>query len=455
MTTTIASSLFFFLIALAVLITFHEWGHYWVAKKLGVKVLKFSVGFGKVLWSRRVGPDNTEFALAAIPLGGYVQMLDEREASVSEHERHRAFNRQSLGKRSAIVFAGPLANFLLAIALYLVMYLIGVPGLKPVIGEIKPDSPAAQAGLLPGATITAIGDRPITSWESGIFALLEESLAKRPVVIHYIDVQGTAGSKTLDLSHVPGGIDQGNLLENIGLTPARLRLPAILDKLDPAGAAAKAGLKTQDKIIAADGVPIKDWESWVEYVRARPGQAIAATVQRGDERVQISITPVPTAEGNLSVGKIGTGVYIPENLQNPYHTIVRYGPIDALSQALNKTWEMSALTINLLVKMIVGEVSIKNLSGPISIAQYAGVSAAIGFVSFLSFLALVSVSLGVLNLLPIPLLDGGHLFFYAIEWIKGGPLSEQAQLIGQKIGIALLGVLMVFAFYNDLARLFG
>ncbi len=445
-----------FIAAIGVLVTVHEFGHFWVARRLGVKVLRFSVGFGKPLWSRRFGADKTELVVAAIPLGGYVRMLDEREGEVTAAEQHRAFNRQGLSTRIAVVAAGPLFNFLFAIAAYWLMFVSGVPGLRPVIGELIESSPAEQAGFMPGDEIRRIKDRPTSSWEEAVLALLDAGLDEQ--ASFDIGVRDPQGNDRLVRVRLDGStrlLEKGGVLENFGIKPWRPVYPAMIDRLVAGGPGEQAGLRAGDLIVSADGVAVKDWNQWVEYVRTRPARTIMLQVQRGDERLDLSLTPQAIKDEGQTVGRVGAYVRLPDVDEHAtMRVVVRYGVLEAVPAALGKTWEMSTLTLRTLWKMVSGKASVENLSGPISIARYAGQSAAIGLAAFLGFLAIVSVSLGVLNLLPIPILDGGHLMYYLIELLKGSPVSEAAQMFGQRVGIILLLLLMSLAFYNDLARLF-
>ena len=446
-------SLLAFIVAIGVLVTVHEFGHFWVARRLGVKVLRFSIGFGKPLWQRRFGADNTELVVAAIPLGGYVKMLDEREGEVPATELDRAFNRQPVRSRMAIVVAGPLFNFLFAIAVYWLMFVAGVPGLRPVVGAVTPDSYAEQAGIVSGDEILAVGATATPTWETTVLALLDASLGGHDAVA--LTVRNSQGVERHLLASFESSdqlLKKGGVLENFGLTP--WQPPAVIDRLVEDGAGARAGLQPGDRIVQADAVAISSWSRWVDYVRARPGQVIEVRVLRSGQEIMLELTPDSVADAGQTIGRIGAYVRLPDDDQRAtMRVVVRYGPLQAVSEALGKTWDVTTLTLRTLWKMVSGGASVENLSGPISIAQYAGQSAVVGLAAFLGFLGIVSVSLGVLNLLPIPVLDGGHLLYYLLELVKGSPVSEAAQLLGQKIGIALLLALMSLAFYNDLIRL--
>jgi len=443
------------IVTLGLLIAFHEFGHFWTARKLGVKVLRYSVGFGKPLFLRRRGPDQTEYVLAMIPLGGYVKMLDEREGEVAPEEVHRAFNRQSVWRRFAIVAAGPLFNFIFAILAFWLMYVIGVPGIKPVIGEVLPESPAAVAGFQPGDRIAAINGHQTPTWSVARITLLDETLDADSVSVDVLAEDGRSRSLTLSVAGIPPKQKQKNLFSNIGLTPVRPELPAVLGKLQAGGAAEQAGLRSGDHVLTANGEPLDDWMALVEVVRGSPGKPVQLEVERDGAVLNLAVTPAATEQEGETIGRIGAAV-APAGPPPPELVAkVQYSVFEAVGEAAAKTWQLSALTLRMIGKMFTGEVSLDNLSGPITIASYAGYTASVGIGAFLYFLAVVSISLGVLNLLPVPLLDGGHLMYYIIEIVKGSPLSDSVQAQMQRVGVAFLILLMTLALYNDFARLFG
>lgn len=440
-----------FVVALGLLIVVHELGHYWVARWCGVKVLRFSVGFGQPVLLRRLGPDRTEWAVTAIPLGGYVKMLDEREGEVLPHERSRAFNRQPVGKRFAIVAAGPVANFLLAIAVYWLLFVHGVPGLKPILGAPPADSPAAHAQVAAGDTIVAIDDQAVATWQDVRWALLERAVGRGTVTLEVRDAQARAAFRRLDLSSLTAADLDSDFLSKVGLT--RLPPPPVVGEAAPGKPGAAAGLRAGDRIVAVDGKPVATWDDLVAAVTVRPGTPIMLEVERAGERLELRATPDSVQDAGRTIGRIWVS---PDRATLERQIVdVRYGPLAALGQAALRTWEVSLLSLRMLGKMIVGDVSLKNLSGPITIADYAGQSAQMGWIAYAGFIALISISLGVLNLLPVPLLDGGHLMYYLIEVVKGSPVSERALEIGQRIGMFVLFTLMAFALYNDIHRLVG
>ena len=453
---TIIESIAAFIVAIGVLVTIHEFGHFWVARKMGVKVLRFSIGFGKPLWIKKAGRDQTEYVIASIPLGGYVKMLDEREGEVAAEDIDRAFNRKSVWRRFAIVAAGPAFNFIFAIVAYYLIYLAGVAGIKPMVGEVANPSPAYFAGVKKQDTILSINGVETISWERARFSLLEESVDRGTItlVVQGLDMQ--ISEKTLDLSGLRLLQDeQIDLMGELGLSMWRPDIPPVIDEVIPDGAAEAAGVMAGDEILALDGKAISNVNQWVDLIRAHPGRMLSLLVLRQGEKVTLQISPAIRGENGSSYGFIGVKnrIEIPQDIRRQMQVVERYGPVGALGEALDKTWRMSWLTLKVLGKLVIGEASVKNLSGPITIARYAGLSARIGLEQFFGFLAIISISLGVLNLLPIPILDGGHLFYYLIEMLKGSPVSEYTEMVGQKIGIALLFGLMSIAIYNDLLRL--
>ncbi len=442
-----------FIVAIGILVTFHEFGHFWVARRLGIRVLRFSVGFGKPLWKRELGKDRVEVVIAAIPLGGYVKMLDEREGPVPEAERDRAFNRQPVWKRMAVVAAGPAANLLLAVFVYWGMYMIGVQGLRPVVGEVLPQTPAARAGLQAGDEILAVGGRPTPTWQDVTLDLLDEALAHGTVRLDVRRADTGPRTVTLDVRDGQPLLGDEDLMERLGLKPWRPRLEPVIGKLVEGGPAERSGLRPGDRVVAVEGEPLETWEQWVEWVRAHPGQRLPVTVERDGTRRTIVLDIGEAEEEGRTIGRIGAYPRIDEEALAAMRVTVRYGPLEALYRGAVKTWDVTVLTFKVLWKLVTGQASLKNISGPVTIAEYAGVSAAIGVSAFLGALGLLSVSIGILNLLPIPVLDGGHLLFYVVEVVKGSPVSEATLAIAQRVGFALLGALMVLALYNDLIRI--
>ena len=449
-------SILAFVVAIGILVTVHEFGHFWVARQLGVKVLRFSVGFGKPLWLRKSGADQTEYVIAAIPFGGYVKMLDEREGEVEEHELSRAFNRKSVWRRIAIVVAGPAFNFLFAILAYYLIFLAGVSGVKPVIGEINIPSPAHTAGVQPGDLIISVNGIETSSWERARFAMLEESVSAEQIILQVQGRDLQIRDKVIDIRELALlKEEQIDLMRDLGISTWRPDVPPIIDQVLPDGAAQQAGLLAEDKILSLENVAIINASQWVNLIRASPEKEMPLRVLRDGEEVELTLTPRSRTEAGETYGYIGVRnrIEIPESVPREMMVTERYGPLQGIAEAVDKTWRMTWLTLRVLGKLATGEASVRNLSGPITIAHYAGVSARIGLEPFFGFLAIISISLGVLNLLPVPMLDGGHLFYYLIEIFKGSPVSEQTEIIGQKIGILLLFGLMSIAIYNDLLRL--
>ncbi|WP_407729342.1 RIP metalloprotease RseP [Pseudomonas helleri] len=440
------------LVALGVLVTFHEFGHFWVARRCGVKVLRFSVGFGTPLlrWHDRQG---TEFVVAAIPLGGYVKMLDEREGDVPADQLDQSFNRKTVGQRIAIVAAGPVANFLLAIAFFWVLAMMGSQQVRPVIGAVESGSLAAQAGLVAGQEIVSIDGQPTVGW-SNVNLQLVRRLGESGAI--QVAVRGpdsdVESSHQLVLHDWLKGADEPDPIKSLGIRPWRPELPAVLAELDPKGPAQAAGLKTGDKLLSMNGQAINDWQQVVDWVRLRPAARVDLRVERDGVALEVPVVLAARGEGDAATGYLGAGV---KGVDWPPAMIreVSYGPVAAIGEGVKRTWTMSVLTLDSLKKMLFGELSVKNLSGPITIAKVAGASAQSGVADFLNFLAYLSISLGVLNLLPIPVLDGGHLLFYLIEWARGRPLSDRVQGWGMQIGISLVVGVMLLALVNDLGRL--
>jgi len=440
------------LIALGVLVTFHEFGHFWVARRCGVKVLRFSVGFGMPLvrWHDRKG---TEYVIAAIPLGGYVKMLDEREGDVPPEQAHESFNRKTVYQRIAIVIAGPVANFLLAIFFFWVLAMLGSQQVRPVIGAVESGSIADKAGLTVGQEIVSVDGDPTSGWAAVNLQLVRRLGESGTIAVNVRDQGATVDSpRQLVLSDWLKGADEPDPIKSLGIRPWRPSLPPVLAELDPKGPAQAAGLKTGDRLIALDDQPVNEWQQVVDWVRARPDTKVSLHVERDGAQLYLPLTLAARGEGKATTGYLGAGVkgadWPPEMLRE-----VSYGPLAAIQEGARRTWTMSVLTLDSLRKMLFGELSVKNLSGPITIAKVAGASAQSGVGDFLNFLAYLSISLGVLNLLPIPVLDGGHLLFYLIEWARGRPLSERVQGWGVQIGISLVVGVMLLALVNDLGRL--
>lgn len=440
------------LLTLGILVAFHEFGHFWVARRCGVKVLRFSIGFGKAIWQTtdRYG---TEYTIAAIPLGGYVKMLDEREGDVDPSERASAFNCQSVWKRIAIVSAGPLANFLLAILVFWGLFLRGESGLVPVIEGVEPNTPAYFAGLESGQEIVSVDGRETPTVNALSFGLLERlgDTGEIEIAARY------PGSDVIYSSSAPinrwlAGVENPDPLSGLGITLAMPVILAVVNEVTPDGPAERAGFLPGDEIVAADGQTISDWTDWVDYVRSRPGSRLVATVIRDGMRLPIEVVPERRSLEGGDIGSVGMSVRVPAFPADRVRTFER-GPVEALMAAVTRTLDLTLFTFESMIKMLKGLISTDNLSGPITIAQIAASSAESGLLSWFSFLALLSVSLGALNLLPIPVLDGGHLLFYGIEAISGRAVPERIQAYGYQLGFALVLSLMAFALYNDVARL--
>jgi regulator of sigma E protease len=443
-----------FLVAISILVAVHEFGHYWVAKKLGFKVLRFSIGFGKPLFTR-VGKDadRTEYCLAAIPLGGYVKLLDEREGDVAAEELHRSFTRRPISHRIAVLLAGPAMNLLFASLLYAILAMVGTETVKPVIGQVRLDSPAAAAGLRRGDQIVRVGERNVADTEQLQIALIRQ-FSDDGLIPLRVRRDGSERDLTLRVTEDRRTLTEpGKLLPGLGFDLATWNAAAIINSVPADSAGARAGLKAGDRLLAVDGQPVANASGFIAKVSAAANRDISIEVERQGERLRIVAAVSPVVDQGRTIGRLGISlkegpaVWPPGLLE-----VHRSGPIDALGSGVAKTWEMSALTVQMLWRMLTGQVSPKNISGVVSIAEFAGISASLGLTAYMAFLAIISVSLGVLNLMPVPLLDGGQVVYQAVEAIKGSPISERMQLFGQQVGIALLVVLMSLAFYNDISR---
>jgi len=438
---------------LAILVAIHEYGHFWVARRCDVQVLRFSIGFGKPLYSRR-DRHGTEFSVAAIPLGGYVKMLDEREGEVPESQLHRAFNRKPALQRIAVVSAGPLANFLLAIVVYWGLFMAGESGYVPIIEDVEPGSVAAVAGLEPGQEIVAVDGSETPTWQALSFRLLDRigDTGTIRFAVKYPDSDVIYESEAA-IQHWLSEQESPDLYAGLGITLYTPDVPPVVGEIVADSPAEEAGLREGDKVLRADGQPIAQWMDWVHYVRARPQQPIQLEYERDGELRQAIIIPDSVRDDDGSeIGQVGIAVAFPEM---PPELVRRYsrGPLEALGAGVTRTWELSVFTLKSIKKMLMGLISPKNLSGPITIAKVATASAKSGLESYVSFLALLSVSLAVLNLLPIPVLDGGHLLFYTVELLAGRPVPEKIQALGYQLGLFLVLSLMLLALYNDFTRL--
>jgi len=447
----ILQKLLAFLVVLGVLITFHELGHYWVARLAGVKVLRFSIGFGRIVWSRRYGPDRTEWALSAVPLGGYVKMADEREGDVAPEDRPRAFNRQSVWRRIAIVAAGPIANLVLAVLLFAGTYVAGVPGQRALLATPSPETPAALAGVREGDRVTAVDGASVQSWQDLRWRLLR--LSGRPDASLTVErPDGSTATRLLSLDSLGGAEWEGNFMPMLGLT-ADLGAP-IIEQVIEGKPADRAGLRSGDRIVAIDGAAVHSPADAANRTNAKPAAPVTFRIARDGAEFDATLTTEAIEQGGRRVGVAGVRLKVDPAAAARLAVTVRYGVIDALGQGARRTWELSVFTLQMLGRVLTGEASLKNISGPLTMADFAGQSAQAGALAFIGYLALISISLGVLNLLPVPLLDGGHLLYYFAELLKGSPVSDRAFEVGQRIGMAVLAVLMALALFNDLTRLF-
>ncbi len=444
-----------FLVAIGVLVAVHEYGHYWVARRLGVRVLRYSIGFGHRVFGWTSRKTGIEYWLSALPLGGYVKMLDEREAPVAEADKPFAFNRVHPWRRIAIVAAGPGVNVLFAILAYWVVFMIGVPGMKPIIDAPAEGSIAARAGLASGDEITGIGGRTIADWQDLRMTLVERGLDQNTVEADVRTPGGAARRVSLDLQGVPAEPDQ--LFKALGLDLYQPPATPILDRIVSGSPAARAGLESGDRVREIDAQVIDSPGGLVDIVKAHPGETITMTIERDGQtqRIDVALAAVAGEQNDTRQGQLGAAITVDPSVFEGMRTTRQPGPIAAIPAATARTWELTALSVRLIGRMIVGDISWRNVGGPIQIATVAGQSASVGVVAFISFLAFISINLALINLLPIPVLDGGHLLYYAIEWIRGQPLSEAVQAVGQQVGMAALLLLMTVAFYNDILRLLG
>lgn len=443
------TSLAAFIVAISVLVAIHEFGHYLVGRLCGMKVLRYSIGFGKPLVTKVAGADQTEYCISAIPLGGYVKFLDEREGPVSAADRGRAFTHRPIPARILVLLAGPAFNFLFAILAYWALFINGVPTVRPAVGIVEPGSYAAEAGLQYGDQIRTIGDRDAVDWEAVLVTMLEDLVGSGEVRLGLEGEDGWQRSAVLSVGSDRARLSEpGMLFDSLGFQP--WQPPARIGEVADDGAAAAAGIRAGDRVTAIDGQAVLTFADLQTVVSARAGETVSVDFVRDGIPQSVVLTLGSREVDGAQIGWLGVGI---ENPGDSYWYMRKYGALTAVVEASAQTWASTAFTVKMLGRMITGDVSIKNISGPINIAQYAGDSAQAGINSFLRFLALVSISLGVLNLLPIPMLDGGQIVFQTAEWLKGSPLSERSQLVGQQVGILALLLLMTFAFYNDISRI--
>lgn len=446
------SSLVAFIVAISILVAVHEYGHYIVGRWMGMKVLRFSIGFGKPLWTRiGAGEDRTEYCISAIPLGGYVRFLDSREADIEPRDEGRAFNQKSIPARIAVLLAGPMFNFLFAILAYWMLFVYGIPTLRPAIGEVEPGSYAAEAGLREGDRIIAVGAVTTDNWESALVNMLDQMVASGNVQLRLQNESGSQRSATIKVGNDATRLTEpGMLFDGLGFAP--WQPPAVVGEVTAGGAADAGGLQEGDQIVRIDDLPIRNFADLRTVVSERANADVVIEVERGTERLTLDVRLGATERDGVMVGQLG--VAAKANTQD-YFYLRKFGPLESIAHANERMWQTAVFTLRMLGRMVTGDVSIKNISGPINIAQFAGASAQAGVGNFLGFLAIVSISLGVLNLLPLPVLDGGQIVYQLVEWLKGSPMSERAQILGQQVGIFALLLLMSFAFYNDIARLLG
>jgi regulator of sigma E protease len=452
---SIIFTLLSFIVAISILVAIHEYGHYIVAKKLGVKILRFSIGFGKPLWIKRFGQDQTEFVIAALPFGGYVKMLDKRDTDVAENEEHREFTRQPVWSRIAIVAAGPSFNFLFAIFAYWLMFVVGVAGIKPIIGEVDSAGLAKQAGLVSGYEIVAINNNKTPLWDVAVKNIIPAMVDRSQAVLELKDTQGNRVSRTLDFSATSGEIKVEDLFKQLGFQPWRPPINPVVAVVMENSPAANAGFIAGDRIISVNNISTPDWMDVVELVSSKPAEILQVVILRNGQQQTLQVIPEKINRNGKEVGRLGLGPKAGATYPKEMRVTHGYNLFESIPRALSRTWDSSLLTLKMMAKIFTGEISVKNLSGPVSIAQYAGFSASAGLARFLDFLAIVSISLGILNFLPIPILDGGHLTYYVIEIVRKKPVSEETQEFASRIGMVLLFSLMAVAFYNDILRVIG
>lgn len=446
-------TLVFFIVALGILIAFHEFGHFWVARKVGVKVTRFSIGFGKPLWRYQKDQESTEYVVAAVPLGGYVKMVGEGDEDVRPEDLPYAFNRQSLWARSAIVLAGPVFNLLLAVLFFWIILVVGEKGFKPILGPIESGTLAHQSAFKKGDQILSINEVATPTWSLALTRLLSEAIDNKTITV---EVETLAGARERRVLTIPEEIamDPGALQDKLGFVPWQPEFPPVIGAVLQGSPAEGAGLLAGDQIVSTDGIKVKNWSDWVELVQARPDKLIRLVFLRDGVEMALDVQLTSVESGGKQIGRVGASGRVPQEMLDKFSVNYRLGIWSAFKESLIKVGNFSVLTVKMMGRMLIGQASIENLSGPITIAKYAGQSASLGLDHFLKFLAFISISLGVLNLMPIPMLDGGHLMYFIIEGIKGSPLSDHAQAIGQQVGIVILLSLMGLAFFLDIERLF-
>ncbi|MEM8814829.1 MAG: RIP metalloprotease RseP [Pseudomonadota bacterium] len=450
---TVLGSAVAFIVAISILVAVHEYGHYIVGRICGMKVLRFSIGFGKPIWTRVAGPDRTEYCISAIPLGGYVRFLDSREADVLPADVGRAFDQRPVPQRIAVLFAGPLFNFLFAILAYWALFVYGIPTVVPAVGDIEPGSYADEAGLEYGDRIVSVNGQTTPDWESTLLGMLDQLVAEGRVDMTLEDDDGATRRTTLSVGEDRARLTEPGMLFD-GLGFQAWQFPAVVGSVSDDGTANRAGVEVGDRIVSVDGEPVRNFSDLIALIAPRPGATVELGFIRADtgREESRSLTIDSVERDGQTIGMLGIGS---SEAAGDFVYLRKFGPLESVGKAIDRTWASSVFTLKMLGRMLTGDVSIKNISGPINIAQFAGQSAERGVDYFLGFLAIVSISLGVLNLLPVPVLDGGQIVYQTIELLKGSPLSERAQIIGQQAGILALIMLMSFAFYNDIARILG